>query len=1094
MDIKAVGGIAFAIGVFISNFATVVSAFEFVINLVGDLFRRSENISRSELFPLNPRDIDQENIDVVVDEQYHPAKNVPTNLGRLTLDFNSRNTDEGRLKAEILRTTTGGNVTIVVTGPAGVGKTCALLGLGEDPQVNQRFPGGVFYFDLGEADANISTLSQHIRHIVDLTGGSGLARKLRSMPTFAQVVNHASGWFRNQKCLFLVDDIWMKNDFDLDVVRILCNLVQNDSCLVYSTKHLRFRQLFDRTIRFEQKSQSLSRKMLMIHSFTKEIPLSEENENAMKNILDLCGGNPLALGVAGGGVSREYDFRVTDRENALQDYWTKLADGRNEFLNLEHPGYGEVSRVVDGSLQVLSEGKDQHIFNDRFEALCVVPKHQEPPLNMLQNLWGLSDFDETYEVARKFHDVSIIRVRTDNRGTFFTLHDLFVDIATDRAGSKKLRYAKKLVENYKSNDMRTSQDWWRREDDGFLHRNLCRVLIDADSTRDLLILLSRPEWIVMRLENGGLAEVEKDLRRGMRIVEGLGKDIGSHWRHLKLLSQAARMADSFVTNNGREAWFQLYGRLVRHEDRCDKTRAFIAKIEKEAPLPFARPSIGFLEPAGGPLTDIINGYEPIWHTSLSENIVTFISGDLVLSTHDLQNGDMRPIPFSSWSPQEPTCIAYSPENRILARGTDKRFEARDAYTGNLLKRVDCPMLHCLSFSENGKIIASGSGDGKIRAWYTKTWRPAVNPFVAHRGTVRCISYSSNGSIMISGSEDCTVKVWDTRYGYDLLHILEGHTGWIRCVSISPNGRWIASGSNDKTLRVWDSSSGNPITEPLEDHEDIVRSVAFSPQNNRIVSGSHDNTVRVWDVKNGRFVSRSMAGHRSWVTCVAFSENGSQIVSTADDNTVRVWDANSRESEFSPPVGHSEFVSCVAESNDESIIVSGSWDSNLFVWDGTDGHLLSGPFTGHQNKVNCVAISMNSKRIVSGSEDTTMRIWNAQNGDPIGEVFLHDSPVSQVAIDETGSCVISKTSQSPVCKMWNVNSGEIITTSSDPSWKSEINIRSFNWSDARLVETMEVKSNDDNDTVLATLPDMKIQVGNLYFSKDFASCCQVISTR
>jgi WD40 repeat protein len=69
-----------------------------------------------------------------------------------------------------------------------------------------------------------------------------------------------------------------------------------------------------------------------------------------------------------------------------------------------------------------------------------------------------------------------------------------------------------------------------------------------------------------------------------------------------------------------------------------------------------------------------------------------------------------------------------------------------------------------------------------------------------------MSFSPDGKLLASAGLDKKVKLWELPAGKPL----EGHTGWVESVSVSPDERMLASASQDMTVRLWDIPSGNPI--------------------------------------------------------------------------------------------------------------------------------------------------------------------------------------------------------------------------------------------------------------------------------------------
>ncbi|KIM21759.1 hypothetical protein M408DRAFT_300944 [Serendipita vermifera MAFF 305830] len=72
--------------------------------------------------------------------------------------------------------------------------------------------------------------------------------------------------------------------------------------------------------------------------------------------------------------------------------------------------------------------------------------------------------------------------------------------------------------------------------------------------------------------------------------------------------------------------------------------------------------------------------------------------------------------------------------------------------------------------------------------------------------VTFVAFSQNGRLIVSGSYDGTVRVWDAVTGKVVSNLFERNIVEINSVSFSPNERHIISGSNDNTIRVWDAET------------------------------------------------------------------------------------------------------------------------------------------------------------------------------------------------------------------------------------------------------------------------------------------------
>jgi len=112
----------------------------------------------------------------------------------------------------------------------------------------------------------------------------------------------------------------------------------------------------------------------------------------------------------------------------------------------------------------------------------------------------------------------------------------------------------------------------------------------------------------------------------------------------------------------------------------------------------------------------------------------------------------------------------------------------------------------------------------------------------HDYFVTSVTFSPDGKRIASGSFDKTICLWDAETGLQLGGPLTGHTDEVWSVAFSPDGKRIASGSLDKTICLWDAETGLQLGSPLTGHTDSVWSVAFSSDGKRIASGSRDKTI------------------------------------------------------------------------------------------------------------------------------------------------------------------------------------------------------------------------------------------------------------
>jgi WD40 repeat protein len=322
------------------------------------------------------------------------------------------------------------------------------------------------------------------------------------------------------------------------------------------------------------------------------------------------------------------------------------------------------------------------------------------------------------------------------------------------------------------------------------------------------------------------------------------------------------------------------------------------------------------------------------------------------------SGSQQPFPSASATTPAPTPVH-------LGRVSDGSLVR--TLTGHIYSVTS------VSFSPNGRLLASGSNDNTI-----KLWRAAdgslMRTLTGHTDWVNSVSFSPDGSLLASGSLDKTIKLWRVSDG-SLVRTLTGHTGWVLSVSFSPGGRLLASGSKDGTIKLWRVSDGS-LVRTLTGHTDAVNSVSFSPYGSLLASGSWDGTIKLWRVSDGSLV-RTFTGHTDGVRSVSFSSDGRLLASGSEDDTIKLWRV-SDGSLVRTLTGHTDWVLSVSFSPGGRLLASGSKDGTIKLWRVADG-LEVRTLKGHTDNVLSVSFLADGRLLASGSYDNTIKLWRVADG-------------------------------------------------------------------------------------------------------------------
>lgn len=144
-------------------------------------------------------------------------------------------------------------------------------------------------------------------------------------------------------------------------------------------------------------------------------------------------------------------------------------------------------------------------------------------------------------------------------------------------------------------------------------------------------------------------------------------------------------------------------------------------------------------------------------------------------------------------------LAFSPDSKLLATGSDKVVRVWNMDTGALLKELDPPAeVLCLTFMSDATglyLMVGTQSDNHV--WDCHTWQdffcpsPPINSYAA-AGKLSAIAFYNVVMIVPSAGGD--------NPSYD------GHQGEVHSLAFSLDGRILASGSADQTVRLWDVSN------------------------------------------------------------------------------------------------------------------------------------------------------------------------------------------------------------------------------------------------------------------------------------------------
>ena len=150
------------------------------------------------------------------------------------------------------------------------------------------------------------------------------------------------------------------------------------------------------------------------------------------------------------------------------------------------------------------------------------------------------------------------------------------------------------------------------------------------------------------------------------------------------------------------------------------------------------------------------------------------------------------------------------------------------------------LVHTLSWSPDGAMLASADADGAIVLWRVADWRPLVT-LSGHTQHIWKVCWDRDGQRLLSVGHDGTVRIWSAAQLREVCR-LSDVTQRVALVAWSPDGT-IISGYAAGGVRLWSAADGR-LLHTFAD----ARLVTWAPGGQALASVGSDSAIRLWKIE------------------------------------------------------------------------------------------------------------------------------------------------------------------------------------------------------------------------------------------------------
>jgi hypothetical protein len=191
-------------------------------------------------------------------------------------------------------------------------------------------------------------------------------------------------------------------------------------------------------------------------------------------------------------------------------------------------------------------------------------------------------------------------------------------------------------------------------------------------------------------------------------------------------------------------------------------------------------------------------------------------------------------------------LAFSPDGKCLTSGR----QVWDALDGKELAHLEFQQnekggVRSVAFSPDGKIVATGTADQLAILWDAATGQrlhtfrqKRQRTYAAFEDLLRhdysmTVSFSEDGKYLATAGGDIQARVWEIEKEQEVAQLSHGNIVDWAC--FTGNGRQVLTTGNDATVRLWEIPTGHELTRITEDQDEGI-SLAVASRDGRYTFG------------------------------------------------------------------------------------------------------------------------------------------------------------------------------------------------------------------------------------------------------------------
>ena len=239
---------------------------------------------------------------------------------------------------------------------------------------------------------------------------------------------------------------------------------------------------------------------------------------------------------------------------------------------------------------------------------------------------------------------------------------------------------------------------------------------------------------------------------------------------------------------------------------------------------------------------------------------------------DVNNINQEPTKIGGHEGGTVLDLLFLPDNSgFISVGIDNRILRSDFRSSTELARSNTK-INKIALSPDAKTLVGGGEDGNVYIWdltdigkgattlvnkSTQVDSTGVVSTSSKRSPIKSIKFSNDGKLLAYGTDDGRIRIWDLKEDKQIPPTLTGFRSTITDIEFSPDDRLLLATSRNKQVRMWDLENPFDLPITLQDYKGAsgeqgwVNDADFSPDGNYFITAANDGNIRKYPTKISR---------------------------------------------------------------------------------------------------------------------------------------------------------------------------------------------------------------------------------------------------